>query len=110
MQNSWFERSRKRATVRDDGARGYCTSQCLDLHLLEQAAPLHEYVAAINKAMEPLGMKVSLGKKEQDGSEWLGLVNTVRDAAAKKATSFSPVELEYFKKIVSLDNSAFDVC
>ena len=64
---------------------------------------MHEYVAAINKAMEPLGMKLSIGRKEQDGSEWLGLVNTTGDAASKKATAFSPAQLEYFKKIVSFD-------
>ena len=46
-------------------------------------------------------MKIAQAKLEEDGSEWVGLVNTVQDAAAKKASGLTVAQQEYFKCIVS---------
>ena len=66
----------------------------------EEVKPWPEFVAPINKSLEPLGMKISQGKLEQDGSEWVGLVNIERDTAAKKASGFSLAHQEYFRQVV----------
>ena len=55
----------------------------------------------VNEALDSLGIKVAMGRMEKDGSEWVGLVNTVSDAAAKKATLMSLPSLEYFRNCVS---------
>lgn len=55
----------------------------------------------VNEALDPLGLKVAMGRMEQDGSEWVGLVNTAIDPAAKKATLMSLPNLEYFRNCVS---------
>jgi hypothetical protein len=39
---------------------------------------------------------------EQDGSEWMGLVNTISDSAAKKSSKMSQQNLEYFKTCLGL--------
>ena len=47
-------------------------------------------------------MKINYGRLEVDGSEWYGLVNTVRDAAAKKASgSLTQAQFEFLKLTVS---------
>lgn len=55
-----------------------------------------------NSRLEHLGMKIQSSQIEQDGSEWLGLVNMCKDDAAKKSTHLTVVQLEYFKLVVSL--------
>ena len=67
---------------------------------VETVVPLKEFLAPVNKSLEPLGMKIAQGRLEHDGTEWVGLVNTVQDAAAKRASGLTLAQQEYFKRLV----------
>ena len=47
-------------------------------------------------------MKISIGRKEQDGSEWIGLVNTTKDTVAKSASTLTLAQQGYFKTVVCI--------
>ena len=74
--------------------------QCVNV-FIETVVLLPEFLVSINKSLEPLGMKITRGRLEQDGTEWVGLVNTVPDAAARRASKLSMAHQEYFKHVVS---------
>lgn len=71
-------------------------------HILDQEYSLLDIVSTVNKSLESMGMKINYGRLEVDGSEWYGIVNTVRDAAAKKASAhLNQVQFEFLKQTVS---------
>lgn len=73
-------------------------------YLVGQEIPFHEFVRVINNQLEPLGFKISMGRLEHDGSEWVGLVNSISDSAAKKGSSnLMLVDLEFFRHCVRDD-------
>ena len=63
---------------------------------------LPELIKSNNDRLEQYGMKLEFGKTEQDGTEWIGLVNTTRDEAAKKSSHMNLCQLEFFKLVVKL--------
>ena len=77
---------------------------------VKPAVQLFKVVEKCNKRLEPLGMKIQSGKMEQDGSEWIGLVNTYKDEVAKRATHLTLVQLDYFKIVVSKRDKLEDLC
>lgn len=63
---------------------------------------LMDTIVNINTTLKPLGMKIQSGKAEHDGSEWIGIVNTLKDEVVKKSTQLGLAQLEFFKNIVIL--------
>lgn len=57
-------------------------------------------IVDINGRLEPLGLKIQSSKMEHDGSEWIGLVNTIKDDVVRKTTQLSLAQLEFFKNVV----------
>ena len=71
-------------------------------YVIDREYSLLDMISTVNRSLESMGMKINYGRLEVDGSEWYGLVNTVRDAAAKKASAhLSQAQFEYLKQTVS---------
>ncbi len=66
----------------------------------DRDANLYDAIVKCNVTLEPLGMKIHSGKMEQDGSNWIGLVNTCKDEVAKRSTHLTLTQLDFFKTVV----------
>lgn len=77
---------------------------CRQIHQLldVEPVPLYQCIESVNKQIEPVGMKISIARKEQDGSEWIGLVNTTKDTIAKSASTLTLAQQGYFKTVLEL--------
>ena len=76
---------------------------CLSVPSVNQSINLYEIIASCDALLEPLGMKIQSGKMEQDGSDWIGLVNTCKDEVVKRSTHLNLAQLEFFKTVVSVN-------
>ena len=65
------------------------------------------FVTTLNKRLKPLNMELATVRMENSGEKWVGVVNRVQDAASKLATTYTPAELEFFRKAVGLLISCF---
>ena len=64
-------------------------------------ADFPSFISSLNRTLKPLGMEIAMGHMEDTGEVWYGLVNRVRDTAAKICSGYTPAELELFNRVVS---------
>ena len=66
----------------------------------DEPPAFHDFIQVINVDLKNLGFEVKMAKLEHDGSEWVGLANTISDDAMKKAPGLGLAELEFFSDCV----------
>ena len=66
----------------------------------DEPPAFHDFIQVINADLKDLGFEVKMAKLEHDGSEWVGLANTISDDAMKKAPGLGLAELEFFSGCV----------
>ena len=66
----------------------------------DEPPAFHDFIQVINADLKNLGFEVKMAKLEHDGSEWVGLANTISDDAMKKAPGLGLAELEFFSGCV----------
>ncbi|XP_073504200.1 non-structural maintenance of chromosomes element 1 homolog isoform X1 [Phyllobates terribilis] len=63
---------------------------------------LDDFVAVINKHLQPLFMQIKKGTDENDGKRYFSLVNVAENEVTKMAMDYTENELELFRKAMDL--------
>ncbi|KAG8433023.1 hypothetical protein GDO86_017334 [Hymenochirus boettgeri] len=76
---------------------------CCEVHKVHYMHDkLDDFVAVINKHLQPLFMQIQKGMDEEDGKTYYALVNRVENDITKMASDYSENELELFRKMMEL--------
>ncbi|KAM4025194.1 non-structural maintenance of chromosomes element 1 homolog isoform 1-T2 [Anomaloglossus baeobatrachus] len=76
---------------------------CCEVHKVHYMHDkLDDFVAVINKHLQPLFMQIRKGTDENDGKRYYSLVNVAENEATKMAMDYAENELELFRKAMDL--------
>ncbi|KAM4631589.1 non-structural maintenance of chromosomes element 1 homolog isoform 1-T3 [Discoglossus pictus] len=76
---------------------------CCELHKVHYLHDkLDDFIAVINKHLQPLFMQIRKGTSEEDGHRYYTLVNLAQTEITKMASDYAENELELFRKTMDL--------